>query len=131
MQLKDKMGKKGKGGRSFRYDFGLMRKVVFEYHNGEESISAICRRYNITDGCLYSWCKRYKSGQAPFDNVSLVDMPKKPLTEQEEELRRQNEELRKKLELANLKIAGLETMIDLAGEEMGVDIRKKPGTKQQ
>lgn len=131
MVLKDKAGKKGKGGRSFQHDFTLMRKVVFEYHNGDESLSAISRRYNLKAGCLPGWYKRFKLGQPPFDEVSLVDMPKKPPTDQEEQLRKQNEELLKKLELANLKIASLETMIDIAEQQMGADIRKKPGTKQQ
>ncbi|GAA4737690.1 hypothetical protein [Flavisolibacter ginsenosidimutans] len=49
---------------------------------------------------------------------------------QVEALQKQNEALLKKLELANLKITGLEMMIDSAEEELKVDIRKKSGTKQ-
>jgi transposase len=45
-------------------------------------------------------------------------------------LKQQNEELLKRLELAHLKITGLELMIDQAEQELNVDIRKKPGTKQ-
>ena len=38
--------------------------------------------------------------------------------------------LQKELEQAKLKIAGLETMISIADEQLGVSIRKKYGTKQ-
>jgi hypothetical protein len=39
-------------------------------------------------------------------------------------------ELQKALEMANLKITSLEIMIDIAEDELNVDIRKKSGTKQ-
>lgn len=44
--------------------------------------------------------------------------------------KRKNEELQKVLAEANLKIAGLETMIDIAEQELKTEIRKKSGTKQ-
>lgn len=55
----------------------------------------------------------------------------KELSQQEQsDFQKQNEELVKKLSLANLKISGLELMIDIAEDELGIDIRKKSGTKQ-
>jgi hypothetical protein len=39
-------------------------------------------------------------------------------------------ELERQLEQAKLKIAGLETMIDIAEQELKISIRKKSGTKQ-
>jgi hypothetical protein len=36
----------------------------------------------------------------------------------------------KQLKEANLKIAGLEMLIETAHKELGVDMVKKPGTKQ-
>jgi len=38
--------------------------------------------------------------------------------------------LEKQLQEANLKIAGLEMLIEIAQKELGIDIVKKPGTKQ-
>lgn len=38
--------------------------------------------------------------------------------------------LRKALEESNLKILALETMIDIAEEQLKINIRKKSGTKQ-
>ncbi|WP_286850120.1 MULTISPECIES: hypothetical protein [Sphingobacterium] len=39
-------------------------------------------------------------------------------------------ELQKALEKANLKINGLETLIQVSEEELKIKIRKKPGAKQ-
>lgn len=39
-------------------------------------------------------------------------------------------ELKKALELATMKVAALETLIDVAEDQLNVDIRKKPGSKQ-
>lgn len=47
-----------------------------------------------------------------------------------ESLTTDNAKLKKALELAMLKVAGLETMIEVAEEELQVDIRKKSGVKQ-
>lgn len=38
--------------------------------------------------------------------------------------------LAKQLKEANLKIAGLQILIETAQKELGIDIAKKPGTKQ-
>jgi len=38
--------------------------------------------------------------------------------------------LQKALEMANLKIKALDTMIDIAEEQLKIDIRKKSGAKQ-
>jgi len=45
-------------------------------------------------------------------------------------LEQKNRELEAALELAKLKNAALEMMIDIAESELKIDIRKKSGTKQ-
>ena len=56
------------------------------------------------------------------------------MTEQEANdfklLKMQNEALKKKLEDDQIKIFALETMIDLAKSELGIDLRKDSGAKQ-
>jgi len=56
------------------------------------------------------------------------------MTPQEEkelsELKKRNEELVRSLKEASLRILGLETLIDVAEEELKIEIRKKPGSKQ-
>jgi hypothetical protein len=50
--------------------------------------------------------------------------------EEIEALKKRAKELEKALQYANLKIDGLETLIDVAEKELRIKIRKKPGSKQ-
>ena len=45
-------------------------------------------------------------------------------------LAKQVQDLTKQLEKANLKISGLQTMIEISEQELHIKIRKKPGTKR-
>ncbi|GGC06626.1 hypothetical protein [Dyadobacter sediminis] len=45
-------------------------------------------------------------------------------------LAKQVQDLTKQLEKANLKISGLQTMIEVSEQELHIKIRKKPGTRQ-
>ena len=125
-------GRKRKGGNWFKYEFAFMRKVVQEYLDGHESLKKLSKRYNITYGSIAGWYKRYRLGLEPFNEVSLAIMSQDQPQQQDNQidLQKQNEELLKKLEQANLKITGLEIMIDIAEEQLGVDIRKNSGAKQ-
>ena len=46
-------------------------------------------------------------------------------------LKAQNEALKKELEFVQMKAKAMEIMIDLAKTELGIDIRKNSGAKQQ
>ena len=56
------------------------------------------------------------------------------MTEQEKKeldaLKKQNDALKKKLEYEQMKNFALETLVDLAKEELGIDLRKNSGAKQ-
>lgn len=103
-----------------------MRAVVREYEQSDLSISQLAKKYALGCTQIQQWTKKFSS---QFAVETLT-----PMTPQEQQqleaLKKQNEELQKKLNLANLKITGLEMMIDIAEEELKIDIRKKPGTKQ-
>lgn len=56
----------------------------------------------------------------------MTDTERKEL----EALKKQNADLKKKLEYAELKATAYELMVDIAEKELGIDIKKKSGTKQ-
>ena len=68
-----------------------------------------------------------------YGELSGVEPIPPDMTEAEQQeleaLKKQNEELKKKLEYADMKATALEIMIDVAEKQLGVDIKKKPGTK--
>jgi hypothetical protein len=72
-----------------------------------------------------SWIKRY----APQIVVSLPVMTEKERNKQEVLLKR-IKELEKQLEDAQMKNIALETLIDVAEEQLKIPIRKKAGARQ-
>lgn len=93
----------------------------------------VSERYNLTYGSVTGWVRRFGAdieNENAQEEVALPAMPEEGKIEGLDELKKKNEELLKKLEHANLKVSGLEIMIDIAEQQLGVDIRKKSGTKQ-
>jgi transposase-like protein len=130
MSISQKKGRKGKGGTAYKHELTLIRKVVQDYLEGTESRTQVAERYGVTLSCVGEWLKKYRRGLHPFEAVSLPSIPMEQSQSDQTELQKQNEELLKKLHEANLKITGLEIMIDIAEEQLGVEIRKKSGTRQ-
>ena len=122
-------GNKKKAGRRFTHDMSFIRAVVREYQTSDLSINQLARKYCLGHTQVQKWIQRFSSELS--DQIIAVVSPMTPEEQQQlEALKKQNEELLKKLELANLKVTGLEMMIDIAEDELNVDIRKKYGTKQ-
>jgi transposase-like protein len=121
-------GRKGqKGGRS-KFDISFRRRVAKDYIEGDRSLLQVAEAYGIAKYFVKDWVKYYKKELAGVQETVL------PMTEQElkdkEALQKQLGALQKKLEHEQMKNFALETMIDLAKEELGVDIRKNSGAKQ-
>jgi transposase-like protein len=82
-------------------------------------------QYNVSKDAIIKWCSKYSYQIA---DVTENTVPKKrESTSVDQDRIRQ---LEKALEDANLKIIGLETMINIAEQDLKIDIRKKSGTKQ-
>lgn len=124
-------GRKGKRGLTSKYDESFIRKVAFEYLGGNLSIRQVAQKYeNLSSSLLGNWTRRYKQEWVEGNNLILA-LPMESQSEHTlQELQKRNEELLRKLEYANLMVTGLEIMIDTAEQQLGVDIRKKSGTKQ-
>ena len=60
----------------------------------------------------------------------ILDEMKKGQKEEGSNAEKEVEALRKALELATMKVAALETLIDVAEDRHNIDIRKKIGSKQ-
>jgi len=119
--------KRLKGGPKSHYSDSFRRKVCEEILAGKIHQAGARRKYSINGGIISRWLKWYQK------NHDIVLNPP-VMTEQEsqelETLKRHAKELEAALAAASLRIAGLETLIDVAEEHLKIDIRKKPGTKQ-
>jgi transposase-like protein len=127
MQKSNKAGRKGIMGRQFTYEPSFMRMVALFYENGDQSLQQVADHFQVSRQQVKTWRLRFSSEiGVPTNNNNVM-------TEQEqkefEALKKEKEELAKKLEYANLQVFGLQTMIDIAEEQLKIDIRKKSGSK--
>lgn len=112
-------------------------EVLQEYYLGASSFLSMCRKYELPSSVLSEWLKRYRVNSNDLSLSSEQQehyMSKQPrrnpdLTE-EEVLAQRVASLEKALHYANLRIEGLNVLIDIAEKNEGIQIRKKPGAKQ-
>lgn len=118
-----------------KYAKALKRKVAEEYLSGKFSYAVGAEEYGLSNGSVVKeFVKWYRK------NYDLEAMKKKEAGPGEpsnsmlgpsvdEESVQRIKELEKALAQAKLKLAGLEAMIDVAEQDLGIAIRKKSGTK--
>jgi transposase len=96
--------------------------IVAEYLRGGVSLRKLARKYGVNHRVIHGWVKEFRDE----GKESFVEIDKGYTKEQVAEIKR----LRKELEDARLKNELLNAMIDIAEEQMGVEIRKKRGARQ-
>ncbi|MDP1726544.1 MAG: hypothetical protein Q8M15_07150 [Bacteroidota bacterium] len=96
--------------------------LIAEYLQGSTSYRKLGKKYKICSRTINTWVLNYK-GKTKKQIVNLSDQDLAPLPSDVKQLQA---ELRK----AQLKNKLLETIIDTAEEDLGIDIRKKSGAKQ-
>ena len=110
-----------------RYTQAEKRSVVRAIEAGM-SIKQAQVSFNISyPSVIRRWIKNFEQEKAELCVHNPQEMAKKTLkTEEGLELKA----LKKALEEANLKVKALDTLIDIAEEQLKIDIRKKSGAKQ-
>jgi hypothetical protein len=117
--------KKKSEGTSPKYPNSLKIAIAVEYLSGNLSSRELSEKYDLPfkDAAHYfvRWYKEhYPNGVQPGGAVAEIPL----------EISATHRGLASQLKDANLKITGLEMMIEIANKELGIDIRKKSGTKQ-
>jgi transposase-like protein len=104
-------------------------EVVAEYLNGGVSVRELERKHGTSRSTIHRWVKESERLKGPEE--AGKEKERRALvvkdTEQTADVRR----LRKELEEARLYNKLLNAMIDIAEDQMGVDIRKKHGAKRR
>ena len=121
--------KRQKPGKKSPYSDSFRRKVVEEILSGAIHAGGALKKYGISRaGNITDWMKWYRK------NHDIVESKSSPVVKSQSPTSAQEaqriKELEAALELAKLKVIGLETLIDVAEEQLNIEIRKKPGTKQ-
>lgn len=124
----DKIRKSKTGGR-FKFDAAIRRKAVLEFHNGTGTVRGTARAYGVDPATFRYWIKWYEQDQAQLISLGAMDADKDSSTAGQEPSSEELKSLQEELRLAKVKLACLEILIDITEHDLGIDIRKKLGTK--
>jgi transposase-like protein len=131
------------------YSWYLRRQVATEYLAGGKTLIELSEAYGIPHQSISRWSRDYCDDQKRRkDRILSIDMNdedqkhyevlkqenellKKQLASvQSQQLQKENEALKKQLDFSQMKALAMETIIDLAKEEYGIDLRKNFGARQ-
>ena len=126
--LKDWIDRFGSGSISHKsYTLSEKRSVIRAVESGM-SVKQAQIAFNISyPSVIRGWIKQFKAENSELCDSKPIEVEKKT-SETSEGL--ELSALKKALEEANLKIRALDTMIDIAEEQLKIDIRKKSGARQ-
>ena len=116
-----------------RYNDAEKLQLIEEYMNSGESMESFQGKYGMGHCTLSRWMTKFglsNTSQKQFNEMKKVveRSPEKSLRERT--LEAKVAQLEKELKEEKLKSLAFSTMIDVAEEELGIDIRKKAGAKQ-
>ena len=109
----------------------LKRSVVRAFQSGRMSMQQVRQAYGIkSEATVRKWVRQLKQENDDLGSVNDTLMKKKKPAKSSSTDNTEIKALQKALADAQLKIAALNTLIDVAEEQLKIDIRKKPGAKQ-
>ena len=103
------------------------KKKVEEIERGLATIAEISREYEVSRGAIYKWIYAYSMHRKR--QVKQV-VEAKSDTRKIKELQKRIKELERLLGQKQFEVEFKETMIDLAEERFGIDIKKKFGSNR-
>ncbi|MCT4084701.1 hypothetical protein HZP44_10535 [Elizabethkingia anophelis] len=103
-------------------------RILTEIDKGLISKLGACKKYGLNRNTLRLWITKLsiRTLEGKIPNTFFTEMDE---NSKNKALEKRIHELSKSLEYAKLKIAGLETMIKVAEEDLKIKIGKKSGTK--
>ena len=110
-----------------KYSKDFKRHLVSEFEQGKFSVLQLEKLHGIGNSVIYSWIYKYSSlNQKGYRVVEHKESSSKKL----KDLEKQIKELQALLGRKQIKIDYLEELIDVAKEELNIDIKKKDNTPQ-
>jgi len=109
-------------GVSLRYSLSFKQKVISEIEGGKYTINSARKLYGIKGGqTIQKWIQKF--GKLHLLN-KIVRVELKDEISRLKQLEKEKKELESALAQAHLKLIVLETVIDVAEEELGIDLKK-------
>lgn len=102
--------------------------IIAEYLAGETTYRALQAKYGCDFRTIHQWVQVFR-GKKRVKKVTVKITPA-PLISEQEPLPAEVKQLQKELRKAQLHNQLLNAMINIAEEQLGVEIRKKSGAKR-
>jgi hypothetical protein len=111
-----------------QYETSFRRWLVQEIESGRMSWQEARSRFNLP----FRFDLTYKDWQRKYSQEIVLSLPLMTAEERInlKKLEARTKELEKQLELAQMRLTAVNTMIDIAEKEYKLEIRKKSGPKQ-
>ncbi|MCH3939696.1 MAG: transposase [Bacteroidales bacterium] len=116
-----------------RYNDAEKLQIIEEYMNSGESMETFQGKYGMGHCTLSRWMTKFglsNTSQKQFNEMKKAVERAPEKSQRELTLEAKVAQLEKELKEEKLKSLAFSTMIDVAEEELGIDIRKKSGAKQ-
>jgi len=110
------------------YEVSFRRWLVCEIESGRMSWQEARSRFNLP----HRFDRTYSEWQKKYSDQIILSLPLMSAEDRtkNQELEKRVRELEKQLELAQMKVVALNTVIDIAEKNYKLEIRKKSGLKQ-
>ena len=111
-----------------RYENSFRRWLVQEIESGRMTWQEARARFKLP----YFFDQTYKDWQRKYSEEIVLSLPLMTAEERNnlKKLEARNKELEKQLELAQMRLTAVNTMIDIAEKDYKLEIRKKSGPKR-
>ena len=109
------------------YSEEFKKTRIKEYESGKFTVSEISRLFKIDRNVIYRWIYKYSAYNKK--SIKVVEMSQSS-TKKLKDLEQRIKELEQIVGQKQLKIDYLEKMIDIAKEELNIDIKKNSDTLQ-
>ncbi len=111
--------------RKFTEEF--KRKIVFDFERGKYSVLDLCKLHTLSETQVYNWIYKYSTvNKKGYRVIEMKDSSDLKVKELEERIR----ELESVIGRKQIKIDFLEKMMDIAKEDLNIDIKKNYSTPQ-
>lgn len=110
-----------------RYSEPFKKDLVNLFEKGTYSVHQLERLYNIANSTIYRWIYKYSNfNEAGYRIIEMKQSHTNKVKELEEKIKQLERLVGKK----QIEIDYLETMMEVAKEELDIDIKKNFGTPQ-
>lgn len=110
-----------------RYSDEFKKQLVQDFESGKYSVPQLERLHGVSNPTIYNWI--YKFSTFNEHGFRVVEM-KQSSNEKVKELEKRIKELEGAVGRKQIKIDYLEKMMEIAKEELDIDIKKNYGTPQ-